>query len=84
MKKKCEKCKDSLEGGAVFVEGGKSYNFCKLCSKILESYPKTGNIIPIFLKDDSEMTQVDKNMFEARKRRAKGETLWPKYFSHEY
>jgi hypothetical protein len=70
----CAKCNDTANGSTI-VDGGVSYSFCKTCSNILETFPNT-NIMHIFLTPDQMQSQVDRNIFEARKRRVKGERVW--------
>lgn len=76
MNKKCDKCKDSIKGGSTVVSEGIAYNFCKSCTEILETFPNPSNIIHIFLTPDQRQSKADRNIFEARKRRAKGESVW--------
>lgn len=73
---KCAKCKNDTEGGSTYVEGGTSYQFCKTCSDILETFPVPTNIMHVFLTPDERQSQIDRNMFEARKRRISGIKLW--------
>lgn len=76
MKNTCAKCKKDTKEGSSMVEGGKVYRFCKTCSKILHSFQMPTNIIPIFLKSENDMSDEMRNIFEARKRRAEGQTVW--------
>jgi hypothetical protein len=72
---KCAKCKADANG-SIIVEGGVSYPFCNECSSLLETFPVPTNILHTFLTEDQRMSQEDKNIFEARKRRLKGKSLW--------
>ncbi len=73
MQEICAKCKDDIRGGAIFVEGGDSFSFCKTCSHLLESSP-TGSVRNFLTRAKVE-NWVSRNMREARKRREKGEKL---------
>lgn len=73
---KCAKCKSSCEGGSTYLEGGVDYPFCKECTDILETFPIPTNILHSFLGSEKMQSQITKNIFAARKRRAKGEKVW--------
>lgn len=75
---KCSKCKKDTESGSTFVEGGISYRFCKDCSDILNTFSIPTNIIPIFLQSHKEMGNINKNIFDAREKRLKGNSPWKK------
>jgi hypothetical protein len=66
----CAKCKS--EATVNFVQEGTVYPVCETCLKIIESFPVNSNIAKEFFKYEDSMTQVMKNIFEARKRRAQG------------
>lgn len=72
----CAKCKKHTENGSNIVEGGICYQFCKECSVILESFPSSTNIMHIFLTPDERQSQEERNIFEARRRRAKRQSCW--------
>lgn len=74
----CKKCSSDLEGGSIIVKEGISYCFCKECSDILYTFANPTDIIYIFLKPDSELSEEDKNIFGAKRRRARGESVWEK------
>jgi hypothetical protein len=74
MKKKCHICKEKSSAGGTIVHGGKTYSLCKECLDALESVPQQE--IPLFLEADHFATQIGKSMWEARKKRARGEKLW--------
>jgi hypothetical protein len=73
---KCSKCKSSCEGGSTYIEGGETYSFCKECTDILETFPIPKNILHTFLGTEKMQSLITKNIFEARKRRVKGEKVW--------
>lgn len=73
----CVKCKHPADG-ATITEGGINYPFCDTCTKILELFPRSTNIMHIFLNPDDKSSQENKNIYEARKRRTKGHLLWNK------
>lgn len=73
---KCAKCGDNAKGGAIYVEAGVAYPFCKTCTEILETFPVPANIMHIFLTPEERQSQETKNIFDARERRLKGEKLW--------
>jgi hypothetical protein len=75
---KCAKCKDPIKNGSTYVEGGIAYQFCETCTAILETFPLPTNIMNIFLTPEDRMSQADKNIFEARKRRVQGKGNWGK------
>jgi hypothetical protein len=70
---KCPKCKKDADGD-IFINPSKSLRFCKTCSAILNSFPHPAMAIQLFLKNDK--TDEEKNMFEARERRAVGIRAW--------
>ena len=74
---KCAKCKGSLAEGSIFVEGGKEYHFCKLCSIILKDLP-TNSISHFVSKKGEELINdpILKNILHARLRRNRGISLW--------
>jgi hypothetical protein len=80
MKKACDKCKaeDSL---TQYIEGGEKYEFCVLCSAILEKLQKT-NFLHLFMNpkfsedDDYEISRIDRDMLRAREDRARGDGKW--------
>ena len=72
---RCVKCK-SPANGAIITEGGVSYPFCNNCTKILETFDVPTNIMHTFLKHEDMMSQVEKNIFEARRARLNGEGTW--------
>ena len=74
----CKKCSSDLEGGSIIVNGGIAYCFCKECSDILHTFPNPSNIIQVFLKPESKMSEEEKNILDARKKRASGENKWAK------
>lgn len=76
MYKKCDKCKDYIVNGSTYIEGGISYHFCKTCTNILETFPVPTNIMHIFLTPEDRLTQFQRNIFEARKRRVSGNSPW--------
>lgn len=70
---KCMKCKEEDSVHSFIVKGGTAYNLCKDCSEKFDNIMQTGaDIVNNFIE-----TKVDKNMREARERRARGERLWP-------
>lgn len=66
MQEVCAKCKDDVRGGAIFIDGGDSFSFCKACSNLLDSSP-TGSIRN-FLTTAKVESWVAKNMRNARNR----------------
>lgn len=75
--KKCAKCKDeSSRTYSTYFEGGVGYEFCETCTDILETFPVPTNIMHVFLIPDDRMSQVNRNIFEARRRRIKGQSVW--------
>jgi hypothetical protein len=79
--KDCDKCKARGYTSLVY-EGGDCFEFCILCTHIVEKLERTGNIIHLFMQPDSSkredfpMNVIDRNMLQARERRANGETIW--------
>lgn len=71
----CEKCQIITSKGTTRTEGGKSYNFCKVCDAILDRIDKT-NYIPIFISSNENMTEEEKNIVNASNRRANGQSPW--------
>ena len=71
---KCAKCK-KIASGAI-IEGGVSYDFCQTCLDILNTFPIPTNIMHIFLTPEDRQSQEDRNIFEARKRRLAGLSVW--------
>lgn len=71
----CDKCKKDCSGGSTYVEFGETYKLCDVCTKVVESIPNTG-VIRRFLSPEDSWNQIEKNMFEARKRRAEGIKVW--------
>jgi len=69
----CSKCKIESNCNS-FVEGGETYFFCGTCSLILDSYPSIS--IEYFLTPEDKLSQIEKNMRDARRRRAEGKSLW--------
>lgn len=66
----CAKCgEDSTT--SIFVEGGETYHFCRICTNIIDELDRTGNVIHDFLGRDKKESWVEKNIREARERRAK-------------
>jgi hypothetical protein len=72
---KCTKCKSSLEGGSTVTEWGKVYQFCKLCSIVLEGSDRGGRV-EAFLDDKLDISRISQSMIDARLRRAQGQSLW--------
>lgn len=72
----CSKCKKKILKGVWHTHHGQLFHFCKTCNEILETFPDHAKIIHEFIKDEKEMTKVQKNIFEARTRRVLGETYW--------
>jgi hypothetical protein len=70
--KVCDKCLKRRKCASFRSHWGNLYKFCKDCTKDLENYEST--IIPEFIRE----TQVSKNMREARRLRAVGESPWNK------
>lgn len=71
----CSKCKKPADGIKI-VHNGKTFHFCDLCTKILESFPDHEKILDIYMQPSSKWSEEEKNIFQARKRRASGEKLW--------
>lgn len=76
MKNNCAKCHSDFEFGSTIVKDGIAYKFCKTCTNILESFPVPANIMHVFLTPEDKQSQENKNIFEARKRRAESKSLW--------
>ena len=70
---KCEMC-NNLADVTTIVEGCESYPLCDICFKIRENKPNS-NTIKQFLRGFG-LSEVENNIVDARKRRAKGERLW--------
>ena len=71
----CDKCNTKHESGAIFVEAGQLFMFCKACSDLLDGAP-TGNTIHKFMGPKVE-NWVSKNIRSARLRRQQGIRMWP-------
>ena len=70
---KCSKCHKDISDYSIFSEGGVVYMFCTACTENARS------LNPGQIKDycgPKAETWIDKNMREARKRRAAGISLW--------
>jgi hypothetical protein len=79
MKAKCSKCLTVDEIHESRTEGENFYHFCKLCATVLKKDHRTMNLGWCFLADnfgDFPASEVEKNMINARIRRAKGESVW--------
>jgi recombinational DNA repair protein (RecF pathway) len=76
-KTRCAKCKSSIDmdSTSTYIEGGESYPFCKKCSDILETFPIPANIIRQFLTPEQQQSQVQRNIFAARKQRTEGKKI---------
>jgi hypothetical protein len=78
MEDKCSKCKtSSKEGVCYYHEWGETYALCKLCDSILEDNGRTG-LVKEFMHDDHgnmKMSDVSRNILEARIRRANRDQL---------
>jgi len=70
---KCAKC-NSEPNGKSFTEGGICYVYCQLCTDILESYRQITH--QSFLTPDQRLSQIERNIREAKKNRALGKSLW--------
>lgn len=79
MKKKCSKCKTVDHVIDQVIEFGEIYNFCKICSVILSKNRNTGQLKNGFLMEDFgkfPVTDVEKNIINARIDRASGKLKW--------
>jgi hypothetical protein len=68
----CYKCRKEIDQGTTIVEDGISYFFCNSCYEVIEPI-NIENRIKNFVNQSS---RVEKDMQEARKRRAAGIRLW--------
>jgi hypothetical protein len=81
MKAKCSKCKTKDEIFDQIIEGGETYQFCKICSFVLSKSDKSGNLKSGFLQEDFgefPVSEIDKNIINARIDRASGKRKWSK------
>jgi len=69
----CHKCGKDEEYPTILVRWGVTYFLCSICAE-RAAYLPTGTPVETFLS--TKETLVDKNIREARERRAKGYTLW--------
>lgn len=75
---KCSKCKSVEPLMGKRLENFEYYQFCKLCNEALEKDDKN-NAVEEFLKEDfgdSPISQVQKDMINAKKRRVIGKSPW--------
>jgi hypothetical protein len=76
MKHMCEKCKTCSDHEiSGFIEAGELYWLCKLCALVVERQP-LGNRIHDFLHNKMDLSPIDRDMIEARIRRATGRSMW--------
>lgn len=68
----CSKCKKDATGGSSYIEATVLYPFCIECTQILETFPNPILILNRFLDSEEKQSQVEKNIFDARKGRVKG------------
>lgn len=67
---KCVKCKVSCDHPALVVSGGMGYKLCNTCEEVYKSFPNSIEITNFLSFNESCP------VYEARKRRAKGESIW--------
>jgi len=72
----CSKCNESIKDGSVIIHNGVVYKFCKTCSDILFSFPSPETIVKTFLSPEENQSQVQRDIFEARKRRSQDIMIW--------
>lgn len=76
---KCVKCNSQVypgaNGGAIWLCGGEFFLFCKGCDAILKTRG-TSDLIRRFLDDKLDISDIDRDMINARKARNRGEKLW--------
>ena len=74
----CSKCKAETSKMTCMAEGGNGYAFCPLCTDILEGDKCETHHVMTFMENDEsfEMTQVQRNMLNARLMRAEGKGVW--------
>lgn len=79
MRKKCSKCKTVATIAEMRTEGGRLHKFCKICSLALANDDRTMNLDQHFLQDDFgdfPISEVQKDIINARKARAEGKSPW--------
>ncbi len=72
---KCDRCKQETEGVHIIAKEGESFKLCRVCVDVFNSFP-TSLRMTDFLRDKSEMGKIERNMIEARERRASGQRMW--------
>jgi len=70
---KCMKCSEP-HYTVLLYHWGEVYSLCSLCADVFESYPSHVYTIKDFLKKPDN--KIDKNIQDARYRRAKGENTF--------
>lgn len=75
---KCSKCYTNLKDFTIIVEWGTSYILCRQCAAILDYCKGTGKTKRFVEDEDFPLTDVERNMIEARRLRAKGKGPWEK------
>lgn len=74
MTERCVKCFTEVSGGALRLEGGNIYSFCKFCANLLDR--KYTGIVHDFLTDQLDLTKEEKDILDARIRRGNGINVW--------
>ena len=74
---RCKKCK--VEGAShALIEFGKTYRFCNHCIWVISEIKETGCVNQFLKKDFGtlKISEVDKNIINARLNRQKGKSPW--------
>jgi len=71
--KECDKCHAKTNKNTLWHEWGKTYNFCALCTSILEDADRSG-LMDRFLSDDHGglASKIAKSILDARISRHQG------------
>lgn len=72
----CTKCKE--DAVVSIVRGGEYFPLCDTCNKILETCTNHNFFFDHYLCPKQIQSQINKNMFEAKKLRVLGKSPWTK------